>query len=93
MRRSFIALGALITAASIYGAAPARAEIDYPVCRSGGGDEGGYSMRCDYSTLEQCQATAAGIGGSCVMNPFYASKANPNSNANATYRRPARRIH
>jgi hypothetical protein len=92
MRRSIIALGALITAVSIFhGAGPARAEIDYPVCRSGGGEGGSY-LRCDFTTLEQCQATASGIGGSCIVNPFYRSDTNSN-NANATYRGHARHVH
>jgi hypothetical protein len=86
MRRSIIALGALVTAASIFHmTTPASAEIDYPVCRSLGG-EGGYTMRCDYATIEQCQATASGIGGSCIMNPYY------NSTANASYPARTRRV-
>jgi hypothetical protein len=88
MRRSIIALGALITAAGIFHmASPARAEINYPVCRTYGG-EGGVSTRCDFTTLEQCQATSAGIGGSCNMNPYYTA----NSNDNAGYRGRARSV-
>ena len=93
MRRSVIALGALITAASIfYAAAPARAEVDYPVCRSGGGEGGVSTLRCDFATLAQCQATASGIGGSCGMNPYYAANANTNVNANASYRGRTRHL-
>jgi hypothetical protein len=92
MRQSIIALGAFITAASIFGAAPARA--DYPFCRSSGGDS--YSMRCDFNTFEQCQATASGIGGTCIQNPYNpgpnASYPYTPNNANARYRGPARRI-
>jgi hypothetical protein len=92
MRRSIIALGALLTAVSIFQVAgPARADVDYPVCRSGGG-EGSYAVRCDFTTLEQCQATASGTGGSCIVNPYYRSNTNSN-NANATYRGHARRLH
>ena len=92
MRRSIIALGAFITAASIFhGAAPASAEIDYPVCRTVGGGEG-YTTRCDFTTLEQCQATSSGIGGSCIMNPFYAANSPANSNANASYRGRTRHL-
>jgi hypothetical protein len=84
MRQSIIALGAFITAASIFGAAPARA--DYPFCRSKGAGGAGYGTRCDFTTLEQCQATASGMGGSCIMNPYYVANSPANSNANASYR-------
>jgi hypothetical protein len=83
MRRSIVALGALITAASIQMATPARADANLGFCRSGGGEGGTVALRCDYATLEQCQATTAGLGGSCVMNPYP-------SNANTGYRSPAR---
>ena len=92
MRRSIIALGALITMASaIQLITPARAEIDYPVCRTVGGGEG-YTTRCDFTTLEQCQATSSGIGGSCIMNPFYAANSPATSNANASYRGRTRHL-
>jgi hypothetical protein len=86
MRRSIVALGALITIAGVFqAAAPAKAAIDYPFCRTGPGD-GGYSRRCDYSTLEQCLVTNSGVGGSCGANPFY------NARANATYGGSTRRV-
>jgi hypothetical protein len=84
MRRFIIALGALV---AIAGAGqlvrPASAEIDYPYCRGSGGD-GGYERRCDFTTYEQCLATASGLGGSCYVNPFY--NGGGSSNANAAYR-------
>jgi len=89
MRRLIIALGALV---AIAGAGqlvrPASAEIDYPYCRGASGGEG-YEKRCDFTTLEQCQATTSGLGGSCYLNPFY----NGSSNANAGYRGRARRVY
>ena len=42
------------------------------VCLSDGSDN---SLRCDYSSMEQCRATASGGLGYCVSNPF-ASSAN-----------------
>jgi hypothetical protein len=88
MRRTIIALGALITAAGFFQiATPARAEVDYPFCRSGGGGEGNAYVRCDYATLQQCQATTSGTGGSCITNPYYSS----NANASMNYQGPARR--
>jgi Protein of unknown function (DUF3551) len=72
MRRSLIALGALITAASIFQVvAPVKAATLYPVCRYGGGGDGEYRMRCDFPSFEECKATAQGIGGSCIANPAY----------------------
>jgi hypothetical protein len=93
MRRSIIALGALVTmAGAVQLITPARAEIDYPVCRNFGGEGGGYSRRCDFTTLAQCQATASGIGGTCTMNPYYAGNSPANSNANASYRGRTRHL-
>ena len=43
----------------------------YPVCLYGGYDSS--SLHCDFSNLEQCRATASGIGGSCGPNPAYQS--------------------
>jgi hypothetical protein len=92
MRRSIIALAALVTMASaVQLTTPARAEIDYPVCRNNFGKGGNY-RRCDFTTLAQCQATASGIGGTCTMNPFYAANSPANSNANASYRGRTRRL-
>jgi Protein of unknown function (DUF3551) len=31
---------------------------------------------CGYSTLEQCQASSSGRGGSCDRDPFYAQPTN-----------------
>jgi hypothetical protein len=31
---------------------------------------------CSYSTLEQCQASSSGRGGSCDRDPFYANPTN-----------------
>jgi hypothetical protein len=84
MRQVLIALAALFTLASTFSpVAPARAQT-YPVCLAGGSDEDG--MRCDYTSLDQCRATASGIGGSCVINP--ASTAN----AFASSRGAAKRV-
>jgi hypothetical protein len=40
---------------------------DYAFCAYGG--KTSETMRCDYTTLAQCQASTAGAGGSCVANP------------------------
>lgn len=56
----------------------------YPVCLAGGQNN---AIRCDYSNLEQCQATASGGLGYCVTNHGYTS------NANASYRGAGKRIY
>jgi hypothetical protein len=68
MRRYSILLATLLVSACIYGAAtPARAEA-HPFCLAGGPAN---TVECDYATLAQCQATAAGGLGYCVTNPGY----------------------
>lgn len=70
MRRLLIVMAAIAALAIVLDAASsqARAEIDYPYCLvHGGGVEG----RCDYTTLEQCKASAA--GGYCIENFRYAA--------------------
>lgn len=74
MRRTDIALAALLVSGSILGAVtPASAET-YPVCLVGGDTD---SPRCDYATLEQCRAAASGIGY-CVTSPGYTPKSYAN---------------
>jgi hypothetical protein len=82
MRRTLIAMTALLASTSIFNpAAPARAQT-YPVCLVSGDEDG---MRCDYATLDQCRATASGIAGYCVINP--ASTANAFANSRRTTKR------
>lgn len=47
--------------------APAQA-IDYPYCLTYVEGWSGAIERCDFSTLAQCQASSAGLGGSCAPN-------------------------
>ena len=68
MSRLIISLAALTLATLLNAWTPASAEA-YPVCLAGGSDN---SLRCDYTTLEQCKATASGGLGYCVSNPAYA---------------------
>ena len=32
---------------------------------------------CGYTTMEQCQASTAGVGGSCFRDPYYSNAARP----------------
>jgi len=55
-------------------ASAAQSPYSYPWCgvrgRSGG-------MSCYYESWEQCRATLSGIGGNCVMSPYYRPSASP----------------
>jgi hypothetical protein len=56
------------------GTAPATAR-DYPWCQRQPGSGG--SIQCSFTTLEQCQAAASGIGGGCQQNPAMATAGQP----------------
>jgi hypothetical protein len=90
MRRLCLIVAAVGTFMGMFDAvSPARAEINYPFCLGGQGDS--KAALCDYSTLEQCQASASGTGGSCFNNPWAssASLATPASSAPARRHRRA----
>lgn len=70
MRLGLASLGVLVAAISIFGAVTPATSQSYPFCHAG---DASYSSQCDYSTLEQCQATAFGGQGYCFKNPAYAS--------------------
>jgi hypothetical protein len=78
----FLRLGApatAIAAAAIFGALTTGSASAGEFCRQ---DVTGHMTGCGYNTMEQCQATSAGIGGDCFRDPWLANK--PNSNpANA----------
>ena len=61
----------LIVVASI---TPVRAEIDYPFCKTGGGDIGIGVGTCKFTSLEQCRQSSAGFG-MCYANQNYVSPA------------------
>src|SRR3954447_1577358 len=58
---SIVALSALALFAN---ATPASA---YEYCRR---DVTGFMLGCSFGTMEQCYATASGIGGYCQRDPF-----------------------
>jgi len=70
----------IIATASLLGIAAASAQ-DYPFCLVSCNNGG-----CTFSTLQQCQATASGIEGTCQANPNYrpAKEAQPARYARAT---------
>lgn len=61
------ALGLAGTAAT-----PAAAQTydpDYPVCLKRFGEI--TSIHCRYSSIDQCQVSASGIGATCLENPYF----------------------
>jgi hypothetical protein len=42
----------------------------YPVCMQAYGGQAGY-IDCSYTSLAQCNATASGRSGQCLINPFF----------------------
>jgi hypothetical protein len=51
----------------------AQSAYSYPWCAIyfSGGNFGGGSMSCYYTSWEQCRTTMLGIGGNCVESPYY----------------------
>ena len=72
MRLGLARLGAFVAAISLFGTVTPATSQTYPFCHAG---DASYSSQCDYSTLEQCQATAFGGQGYCFKNPAYAADA------------------
>jgi len=44
---------------------------NYPVCMHVVVGRGGQRMDCIFTSLAQCDATASGRGGSCLINPYF----------------------
>ena len=66
-----VVLLSLLVAAST---TPSRAEIDYPFCKTGGGDVGLGIGSCKFTSLQQCRDSSAGYG-MCYANPAYVAPA------------------
>ncbi len=69
-----IAALAVLAMGAISLAAPAQAQtygFDYPVCLHVYGPATYYE--CRYSSLPQCNASAAGRSAQCVLNPYVAN--------------------
>ena len=62
-------IGAASFLAIVLSAAPASAERDYPFCLQG--RQWGYPGKCDFTTYQQCQATASGTDAYCGTNPRF----------------------
>lgn len=60
---------------ALIGATPGRADAGAPFC-STINTLGGGSTRCDFYTYAQCQATVAGLAGTCMANPAFQDSLN-----------------
>jgi hypothetical protein len=92
MRRLCLVVATFATFAAVFDAVSgARAEIDYPFCIGGEADD--KAVQCEFTTLEQCQASASGTGGSCFPNRDASAKSNETaiSPAPARHHRRAKR--
>jgi Protein of unknown function (DUF3551) len=69
---------AALIAAIAFGALTAPEASAGEFCRR---DVTGHMTGCGFATMEQCQASSAGVGGDCFRDPYLKD----NSNANAYY--------
>ena len=79
----FLRLGApasAIAAAAIFGALTTGSATAGEFCRQ---DVTGHMTGCGYSSMEQCQAASAGVGGDCFRDPWLAQKEAAGNPANA----------
>ena len=61
-------------------AAPAMAQTyggNAPICLHKWFWGGGSTYYCEYASIAQCQATAAGLPATCDANPYFASAQTP----------------
>lgn len=80
---------AALATAIVFIAAPADAQTyapGYPVCLQVFTIDGEH-IECAFASIAQCRASAAGLGASCVANPYYGGAAGRKP---AAGRRPAR---
>ena len=78
---------AILAATVVLTAVPARAQTfggNAPICLQKWYWGGGSTYYCEYASIAQCQATAAGLPASCVANPYLANAQTPRG----AYRQP-----
>ncbi len=74
----------------IAGTAGASAQADpYRWCADYGGFRGGGGSNCYFMTLQQCQATISGVGGTCRPNPFFTGPAKEPQKQRRNQQKPA----
>ena len=78
---------AALIAAAAFGAFTTSSASAGEFCRQ---DVTGHMTSCPFSSMEQCQAASAGVGGDCFRDPKLA--AGPTSNSNAMAYQPNVRV-
>ena len=81
MRRVILAGLAVMAAAMVFDVPTVQAQVSTPKnpwCIRDG-VAGGGSWDCSYYTLQQCQDSARGAGGSCSRNPNYRGGRQPDT--------------
>jgi hypothetical protein len=86
-----IAPAAALIAVASFGALTTSTATAGEFCRQ---DVSGHMTSCGFSSMEQCQAASAGIGGDCFRDPNLAANSNNNqtSNHNALAYQPDARV-
>jgi Protein of unknown function (DUF3551) len=77
----------IVAIATLAAAAPAHAQTyspDYPVCMHVWGPANYYE--CQYTSLQQCNATASGRFAQCMVNPYFANAYQPTRPRHSRYR-------
>jgi hypothetical protein len=77
MRSALIGLAAVIATVAIDVPSSSAQEsfFNKQYCTIGGGGRGSGIADCGYNTLEQCRASASGLGKYCSENPFWKPEA------------------
>jgi hypothetical protein len=77
MRLALIGLAAVIATVAIDVPSSSAQEsfFNKQYCTIGGGGRGSGIADCGYNTLEQCRASASGLGKYCSENPFWKPEA------------------
>jgi hypothetical protein len=73
MRHAFVIAATLAASVTIHsGSDAAQTERLIPYCFTQNSPIGlGGGLQCHYFTMEQCRATASGLGGQCIENPAW----------------------
>ena len=91
-----LAASSALAAAMLFVSLPSHAQTfapGYPVCMKviqGSGDGGNEWINCSYATMAQCQASASGLAGMCMINPYGSLAQAPAPAPGRTYRRAQR---